>query len=91
MKLEQLLKLEEATVSAGGPGGASLAWTKPVSDSPLKRMKKTGFMKYTTEDTNCRGCNIIKHYGWTEANSNAKELTCSFCGTVHKKKEKGNK
>lgn len=80
MKLENLLNLVEETTS-----GSVASYSKPVSDEPIKRMKKTGFMKYAT-DNNCRGCNIIKHYGWTSENSNAKELACGFCGTVHKKK-----
>lgn len=80
MKLDQLLNIVEDTTS-----GAVASYNKPVCDEPLKRLKKTGFMRYATDNT-CRGCNIIKHYGWTESNSKAKELTCGFCGTVHKKK-----
>lgn len=81
MKLEQLLNLTEETTSAAVSGGS---YVKPLHDAPIERMKKTGFMKYAT-DNNCRGCNIIKHYGWTNANSSAKELKCHFCGTTHKK------
>lgn len=80
MKLETLINLTEETTSA-----SVATYTKPVSDEPIKRMKKLGFMQYAT-DNNCRGCNIIKHYGWSSDNSKAKELTCNFCGTVHKKK-----
>jgi hypothetical protein len=79
MKLEQLLNLVEETTS-----GSVASYSKPLSDEPLKRLKKTGFMQYAT-DNNCRGCNIIKHYGWSNANSNAKELTCHFCGVKHTK------
>jgi hypothetical protein len=79
MKLDQLLNLVEETTSS-----SVATYSKPVSDEPQKRLKKTGFMRYATDNT-CRGCNIIKHYGWSNANSNAKELTCNFCGETHKK------
>lgn len=78
MKLRQLLTLDEETTSS-----SVATYNKPLKDSPLKRK---GFMQYTAHNSPCKGCEIIKEYGWTEPTSSAKELICTFCGTVHKKK-----
>lgn len=76
MKLKDLLNEETCS-------GSVATYNKPLNEKdPIKRI---GFMHYAL-DNECQGCKIIKNYAFKEPNTGKRELTCSFCGTVHKKK-----
>ena len=74
MKLNELLNEETTSGSVAG-------YVKPLNEKPLKRI---GFMNYVL-DNECKGCKIIKNYAFQAPNS-SKEITCAFCGAVHKRK-----
>jgi len=77
MKLDQLLKLTEETTSS-----AVATHNVLVKNPPLKRDRSKGFLSYALND-DCVGCKIIKNHAFASDNA-TRDLTCTYCGTVHK-------
>lgn len=75
MKLSDLL---EATVST-----SVASYNKPLSTEPIKRTTFTGFL---SDKKLCKGCEVIKQFGWSSPYTSHKELKCGFCGNLHKRK-----
>lgn len=85
MKLKDILSISEETTTSSVASFEKVLGDGDEVVKPIQRsMVKTSMFKYLTTK-NCKGCNIIKEYGWSSPNSNSKELTCQYCGTIHKK------